>query len=479
MLQSLGYRVPPYSFLYGHADRLLGRCGLEEARRLLAEYGVRHGRYGATMAVYVGARPQLWTTDPDLINELCVKMADTFPDRPGVPNPLTETLSHSLLTLKGARWKRVRAVLSPAFTAAKLRGMAPLMADSARTFLELLEEDRVAGHATDFYSGYQQLTLEVICRAALAMDVRCQHQLSHPLLATVSALMAAVPLAARLRQLQPATGLLRPLLRALGATGQLVRHTETMAGWLRGVVARREAAADRTAPAARDVLQLLVDARRADQPAAGGAPLSEDELISNAFVFVLAGFETTRTALAFTTYLLAAHPAVQERLAAEVEQQAAGGQLLDERVMSLPYLEMVVQESLRLLPPVPAMFGREVGRSAEVRGVRLPAGSVLSVAVVCLHRDPQLWPQPDVFDPERFSAANRHLIVPGAHLPFGLGPRHCIGSRFALLQMKLVLCHLVRKYRLLPPADALVPVLAAPSLAPASGKIELRVELRE
>ncbi|XP_043225907.1 thromboxane-A synthase-like [Amphibalanus amphitrite] len=479
VLQGLGYRVPPHSFLYGHADRLLGRSGLDEARRLLAEYGVRYGRRGATMAVYVGATPHLWTTDPDLIHELCVRRADQFPDRPANGSPLTDELQQTLLTLKGARWRRVRSVLSPAFTAAKLRGMAPLMADATGTFLQLLEEDRAAGRASDFYSGFQQLTLEVICRAALAMDVRCQRDTRHPLVQTVSALVAGVPLVARLRQLQPLTGLVRPLLRALGATGRLVRHNETMAAWLRGVVAHREAAAAGPETALpKDVLQLLLDARRSS---ADREPLSEDELISNAFIFVLAGYETTRTALSFTSYLLAAHLAVQQRLGAEVtEQLTAGpdGELDCEQVLSLPYLEQVVQESLRLFPPIPAMFGRRVARPAEVGGVHVPAGAVVSVSVFCLHRDPELWPEPERFDPERFSAAGRARQQSGAHLPFGLGPRHCIGSRFALLQMKLVLCHLLRRYRLLPPLEPLEPVLAAPFLAPASGKIELRVEPR-
>ena len=479
VLQALGYSVPPYSLLTGSAGRLFGRRGLAEAQRLFSEYGVRYGARGSTVALYVGARPHLWTTDPDLITDVCVRMADTFQDRPDTAkNPLYDMMNHNLLTLQGARWKHVRTVLNPAFTSAKLRGMTPLMADSVRTFLELLEEDRLAGRATDVYSAYRRLTLEVICRSALAMDVRCQRDTRHPLVRTVSALIAAVPLMHRLRQLEPLTGLLRPLLRALGATGRVTRHAETMGRWLRDVVSQREAAAGSEAPAARDVLQLLLEARRADRAAASRTPLTEDELISNAFVFVLAGYETTSTALAFTAYLLAAHPAVQERLAAEIRDQLPDGADGD-RVLMLPYLEMVVQESLRLFPPIPAVVGRQVRRPVEVRGVRLPAGAVVGAAVFCLHREPELWPEPETFDPERFSAANRSRLVAGSHLPFGLGPRHCIGSRFALLEVKLALCHLLRRYRLLPPAEPVVPVLAMPSLAPASGKIKLRVQLRE
>ncbi|XP_037070734.1 cytochrome P450 3A19-like [Pollicipes pollicipes] len=220
---------------------------------------------------------------------------------------------------------------------------------------------------------------------------------------------------------------------------------------------------------------LLLAAQRADS---SNQALTEEELLSNAYVFIGAGYETTSTALAFTSHLLARHQAVQSRLYDEIAANVpASGDLDYEAVLGLPYLEMVIQESLRLYPPV-EKFGRQSNATTEVQGVRIPRGTFLAVVPLRMHYDPDLWPDPERFDPERFSAENKPRIVPCSYMPFGSGPRHCIGKRFALMEIKLALCHVLRRYRLLPTSEPLELAVVPPSLAPASGQINLRVELR-
>ncbi|XP_037093671.1 cytochrome P450 3A9-like [Pollicipes pollicipes] len=472
-LQRLGYNIPPYSLLYGHAGKLKGTAGPSEFQRLFDAYGVQHGARGKTVALYVGTKPTLCTTDPDLVREVFVQRVDTFPDRQDNKSPVLTIPDHNLLTLRGKRWKYVRRVLNPAFTTNKLKGMSPAMNVSIQTFLDVLEGNRLQGQPTNVYAAFRSLTLEVIGKCALAMEVHCQTDQRDPLLVMMKTLLGSAPLMGVLRGLQPLTRLMLPLLRAFGPASRAYHVDQQLQRWLRGVIQHRQ----RSGATVTDALQLLLEAQRADS---GSEAVTDQELLSNAFVFIGAGYETTSTALAFTSYLLARHPTVQSRLYDEIVANVpASGDLDYETVLGLPYLEMVIQESLRLYPPIPALYGRQASFATEVQGMRVPPGAFVAVIPICMHHDPDLWPDPERFDPERFSAENKPHIVPCSHMPFGAGPRHCIGMRFAMMEIKLALCHTLRRYRLLPTSEPLELAIVPPSLAPASGQINLRVELRQ
>ncbi|XP_037090294.1 cytochrome P450 3A9-like [Pollicipes pollicipes] len=424
------------------------------------------------MVLYIGTKPTFCTTDPDLVHEVFIKRTDTFPDRPDNKSPLLTLPDHSLLTLRGERWKHVRRVLNPAFTTNKLKGMSPAINRSIQTFLDVLESNRLKGQPTDVYDAFRRLTMEVIGKCALAMDVHCQTDQHDPLMVMVTTLLDSVPLMYILRGLQPLTRLLLPLLRTFGPTSRIYHTEQQLQRWLRGVIQHRL----RSDATVADALQLLLESQRADS---SRQAITEEELLSNAFVFVAAGYETTSTALAFTSYLLARHQAVQSRLYDEIVAKVPASDGLDyETVSGLPYLDMVIQESLRLYPPVPGLFGRQVSAATEVQGIHMPRNTFVAAVPICMHYDPDLWRDPERFDPERFSAENKPHIAPCSYMPFGAGPRHCIGKRFALMEIKLALCHMLHRYRLLPTSEPLVAAIVPPSLAPASGQINLRVELR-
>ncbi|XP_037083316.1 cytochrome P450 3A29-like [Pollicipes pollicipes] len=471
-LQRFGHTVPPYTLLRGNSAKLVGPTGPQELRRLFNEYGVQYGSRGKTLALYMGTRPLLYTTDPDLVREVLTERCDIFPDRHGAfKSPVLTIPDNSLLRLRGERWKHVRRVLSPTFTTNKLKGMSPAINRSIQTFLDVLESNRLQGQPTNVYVAFRRLTLEVIGKCALAMDVHCQTDQHDPLMVMMTTILGSIPLMNFLHGLQPLTRLLQPLLRTFGPASRVYRVDQQLQRWLRGVIQHRLQSGTVTT----DVLQLLLAAQRADS---SNQALTEEELLSNAYVFIGAGYETTSTALAFTSYLLARHQAVQSRLYDEIAANVpASGDLDYEAVLGLPYLEMVIQESLRLYPPV-EKFGRQSNATTEVQGVRIPRGTFLAVVPLRMHYDPDLWPDPERFDPERFSAENKPRIVPCSYMPFGAGPRHCIGKRFALMEIKLALCHMLRRYRLLPTSEPLELAVVPPSLAPASGQINLRVELR-
>jgi cytochrome P450 len=188
-----------------------------------------------------------------------------------------------------------------------------------------------------------------------------------------------------------------------------------------------------------DMLAMLLQARCED-----GSGLTEDHIIEHTGVMFIAGQETSANALIWTVLLLSQHPSVAADLLDEIEGKGRGGAPSAEQIDELPFLDAVVRESLRVLPPVP-MNARIVARDTELRGYALPAGAHLLVSLYHTHRSPDVFHDPNRFDPRRWESCK-----PAAYefSPFGVGPRTCIGAQFAVMEIKLVLAMLLRRFRL-------------------------------
>lgn len=485
-LQRLGYRVPPFSIFKSDWSLRVGTKFAANYERIFTDYGFKTGERGNTVALYIGMAPCIYTTDPDLIREVCFKRTDMFSDRSNQDQGFlfTDTSQH-LLLLRGQRWKHVRTVLNPAFSANKLKGMVRTIEDSIQTLLGRLEDNRVGDKLTEFCHLFSRLSLEVIGKCAFAMRVDCQRNVKDPLLKAVEVLFGTHAVFLVLKALRPVIDPLKPLLRRFGPTARAYQAEQFLVRCMRSVIRQRLSAMP-DAPSTissihpanyskqpMDVMQLLLEAQLNDKSAHA---ITEREVISNLYAFLLGGFETTSTAMLFMTCALAQHQDIQQHLHDEIaERLPQEGPLDYETVLSLPYLDMVWQETLRVYPPVPVAFERQANCDTEVNGVKIGKGCVFGVPVYRLHHDPDLWPEPDLFDPERFSPENKAKIVPNSYLPFGAGPRHCIGQRFATMEAKVTLCHLIRRFRILPPEQPVTPAMRAPSLIPAGGKVRMRV----
>lgn len=158
----------------------------------------------------------------------------------------------------------------------------------------------------------------------------------------------------------------------------------------------------------------------------------------NAHIILLAGYETTANALTYTLWLLAKHPDIQERLRQDVSEAGVNSQ----------YLDMVWMESLRLMPPVTGFVTRQAVEDVDLNGYKITKGCTVQAPVWRVHHDPDVWPDPYKFDPERFSAENRRHIHPAAFLTFGLGPRYCLGAQLAHFEGKLLIARVLGSYRL-------------------------------
>ena len=235
-----------------------------------------------------------------------------------------------------------------------------------------------------------------------------------------------------------------------------------------GCRSRGQPAVDR---GVQDPLPQVDDApieHRIGEPAAGGGHLGRpgagdlDELVS----LLVAGHETTAVALSWAWQLLGAHPDVEERMAHELRVVLGDGPIDPARHASLRYTRCVVHETLRLYPPA-WVVPRLAVRPVELDGHRIPPGDVVIVCTHLLHRDPRFWDEPGRFDPTRFedgaAGARRHP----AYLPFGAGPRSCLGREFALMEATLLLAALARRFRAVPLAPAPVPATFGFTLRPA------------
>jgi cytochrome P450 len=218
---------------------------------------------------------------------------------------------------------------------------------------------------------------------------------------------------------------------------------------------RRTAGVDRD-----DLLSMLLLA--VDEEGSGGG-MTDQQARDEALTLFLAGHDSTAAGLTWTWYLIARHPAVAGRLTEEVETTLAGRPPAWDHLPQLTYTEAVIKESLRLYPPNWGTFPREAVDDVELGGFVVPKGCQVLVSPYVLHHDPRSFPDPDRFDPERFLSERAESIPQFAYIPFGAGPRVCIGATFALMTMKLVLATVLQEYRL--------------ALAPGQGEPEIEALL--
>jgi len=196
-----------------------------------------------------------------------------------------------------------------------------------------------------------------------------------------------------------------------------------------------------------DIVHRLLDARDEDS----GEGMSHAQIRDEVITLMLAGHETSATALCWTFYQIAQHPEIEDRLVAELDSALSGRPATSADLAHLPYLKQVVQESMRLYPPVWGIARRST-EETEFGGYRIPAGSYLSITMYALHRHPDYWPDPQRFDPDRFSPTRSESRHSYAYLPFAAGPRACIGASMAMLEVQLVLAQLLQRFRVRPVA---------------------------
>lgn len=465
------YKEP--TIIFGNIkDRLLFRKSFHENQRdvYISFKGHKFAGY------FEGRRPILIALDPELIKHIMVRDFQHFVDRPTVSIRGTPYVENMLINMKGQHWRSVRALLTPAFSSGKLKVMETLVEQCGKhmgTFLQNESNKKTAadGRYTELEmkAFFERFTLDVI--ATCAFGVQC-NSLKDPD-------NEFVKIAARFNDVTFFDRIL--VLFVLLLIPQFSRFfrlsvmNKQVLEFLANVVKNtKEHRSKHKEQKWNDFLQLLIDAAEQDKDGSdkqdnsaknrsrktSTTVMNEETIIAQAVLFLVAGFETSSTLLTYVSYELALNQDIQHKLRKEIEEvlEKHGGQCSYEALLEMNYLEMVLLESLRKHPPV-ARVDRLCTQPYTIPGtnINLEKGCCMSIPIMGLHHDPQHFPQPEVFDPDRFLPEQTLTRSPYVFLPFGAGPRNCIGTRFALMSTKTAMVHLIKDFHLTPSPKTEVP----------------------
>jgi len=384
-------------------------------------------RYGEVSYFKIGPRHGFLVTNPADIRHVLQDNARNYRKSP-LYDKLRVLLGNGLLTSEGDFWLRQRRIAQPAFHRQRIAGLAEVMAVAAREAAGRWEAIAAAGQPVDVDEEMMRLTRTVVLRTLLGADLG-------PFADTVDDAW---------KILNEHIG---DSFWSLGLTdwwpSARKRRFEAARAVLRGAVDHVIAERRRHPSGRADLLSMLMTARDEDT----GETMTDEQLRVEVTTFLLAGQETTSLALTWIWYLLSQHPAARQQFENEIDSVLGGRPPDYGDLANLPYARMVIDEAMRLYPPAWG-FSREAVGDDQLGGYHLPRGFLVFVIPFVLHRLPAYWSNPGTFDPERFAperSADRPKFV---YLPFGAGPRQCIGNQFALIEAQLVLATLAQQYRL-------------------------------
>ncbi len=375
-------------------------------------------------------RRTVFVNDPGAIKHVLLDNAANYHKTELTRRLLEPGLGRGLITSEGETWRRHRRIMAPAFDHRSIVGYSPIMAEIA---LQIVDDwdARPAGAEIDVAVAMMHATLHIIARTMFSSD-------SDDIVDVVERGVERYQ-----AEVRPRLADLLELPLWLSRLGRRPRP-ELIFSEFDEAIDRLLASRERASTAQpNDLLTRLIAAR--DEETGGGMTAKEvrDQVVTT----FMAGHETTALALTWTWYLLSQHPAAEAKLHAELAEVLGGRVPAHEDLPQLRYTRMVIEEAMRLYPPAHTLSRTAVG-SDVVLGKRIPRGASVLIVPWLLHRNPKLWSDPERFDPERFAperAAQRHRF---AYLPFGAGPRICIGAAFAMAEAMLVLATLAQRYRL-------------------------------
>ncbi len=386
-------------------------------------------QYGDVVHFKVAGQHYYLLNNPDYIRDVLVTRASNFLKGPALQRS-KGILGEGLLTSEGDFHRRQRKLIQPAFHPKRVEGYAQVMAqcaqDTCRRWQAMAAEP--TGTTLDMHAEMMRLALIIAGRTLFGAMMEDEAvKIGHAMHVAVSMFS---------RALSPWGKLLNRL--PLQSNRNFIAAHEQITGTILRIIAeRRKSSADTG-----DLLSILLEAHDDE---ASGCPMSDPQLMAECYTLLTAGHETTANALTFTWYLLAQHPAAQKRLHDELDAALGDRPPTAADVDALPFTRMVISEAMRLYPPAWTL-GREAQEAFDLGPYHLRAKSTVLMSQWVTHRDPQFWPDPEKFLPERWAAEdpNRPRY---AYFPFGGGIRQCIGESFAWMEALLLAATLARQFR--------------------------------
>ncbi|CAG5032367.1 unnamed protein product [Parnassius apollo] len=431
-------------------------------------------------------KPTVVIKDIELIKKITVKDFEHFLDhRSFVNDNVDPFFGRNLVLMKGDEWKDMRSTLSPAFTSSKMRLMVPFMVEVGEQMIRTLMKEILNSSGKYIDVDGKDLTTryanDVIASCAFGLKVDSYSDKSN-----IFYKMGKMAATFNFKQLLKVFALMT--FPTVSSILRLSVFEKSARDFFWNLVMNTMNEREAKQVVRPDMIHLLMEAKKGrltheDKGAdtdAGFATVEESsvgkknvdrvwtdiDIVAQAVLFFIAGFDSVSSAMSFALHEIATHPEVQQRLYEEIKKHNGKnrGNLDYNSIQNLKYLDMVVSEVLRLWPPGVALdrlctkdynLGKPNKQATQDFIVR--KGESATIPVWAIHRDSKYYPDPEKFDPERFSEENKHLIKPLTYVPFGLGPRNCIGSRFALCEVKVMLYQLLLHMELSPCEKTCIP----------------------
>ncbi|CAD6240451.1 GSCOCT00008795001.2-RA-CDS, partial [Cotesia congregata] len=411
------------------------------------------------MGFYVFDRPFLLLRDPELIKNILVKDFNYFSDRFAKASPHDRIGDANLFFIKNPQWKIVRNNLTPIYSSGRIKKMFELMVDVGDDLMTLMESHNFQGNGgiIEVKELSARFTTDMISTTAFGIRANCLNKpnaefresgrrIFHPTL---------------YRNFEAMSLFFAPQLATpLGLKFVPKESAKFLRNSLWEVINERERSGSKRG----DLIDALIYLRsnKAHLFNDQFKDFDGDNLLAQAIVFLSAGFETSSSTMSFTLYEMALQPEIQNKLRAEIIkglEQTDGKITYDLVAMNFPYLDMVIAETLRKYPPLPVL-DRVTNENYKIpnSNLVLEKGTPVMISISGLHMDPEYFPNPEKYDPERFSEANKKTRKPCVYLPFGEGPHVCIGMRIGLLQTKIGLLKLLPKYEFSTCKETLIPM---------------------
>ena len=371
------------------------------------------------------------TKDPDIIRHVLQKNHRNYIKTPMIFEKLRRFLGNGLLTSEGPYWLQQRRLIQPGFHKQRLQALVEIMNQVIMESEPMALGAKGRDERVDVYPMMMRLAFDIVTRSLFSTAVSADKlDLLSNSLTTIQAFLVQ-----QIRQ-----PYLNPWFRMSGQLAKHVKLSKQADEVLLGLIRARRSSGE----SKEDLLQMLLDARYEDT----GEGMTDQQLLEETNILITAGHETTANALSWIFYLLAKHPDKQELLRTELREVLGSREPTFMDVPKLSYTTQVIEESMRLYPPA-WVTDRQAAADDEIKGHEVPKGTMVVLAIYALHHDAKFWDDPEAFRPERFAPTSRKQMNTNySYLPFGGGPRLCIGNSFAMMEMQLVLAYYLRKYRI-------------------------------
>jgi cytochrome P450 len=373
--------------------------------------------------------------EPALVSRVLGSESSEFPKSPLLGDALRPLLGDSIFTTNGTQWRRQRNMMEPAFAQARLNVAFPVMREAVQDMLGRLAM-LVDGAEHDVEVEMTHVTADIIFRTIFSVPMAGTD--AHRVFDAFARFQALAP-----RLLLPSIYGLSWLVWPWDRWRSARAATEIRTLLERLIRPRFDRFAATGGSGQADILEAFMSARDAES----GERFSFDELVDQVAMLFLAGHETSASALTWALHLLANSPDIQQRMRDEGREQIGGRTPEPSDMKQLELTWNVFRETLRLFPPV-GFIARQSAQACPMRDKQVPAGASMVISPWLIHRHRELWQSPDAFDPDRYAAEETRESLRQAYLPFGMGPRVCMGAAFALQEAALILSSVVRNFRL-------------------------------